>query len=330
MKVDLNTNTSFQGLYNSKLLKKGLKFAAENSALFGASVALAFQTTARPIAIMSTPDTDKENKKYAVAKSFASSAAGYLLMAAASLPVSRAVKNIDKNPEKFLKQATIQTLKTSEKSLTASSKYKFATQLFKLGLGFLIAVPKSALTCAFIPSFMKLFGKKNSEKNKQNNKNISFTGMYNNGVEKISKGIGKLIDTPFIQKMAEKFHNTKYEQHIISATDGLLTAAFVNRTAKSKNIEENRKKPLIYNSIISTGLSIAGGYGLSKALDNSTEKFIRKFSIVNKDLPDLHKYIEGIRIAKPLLILASIYYVVIPVISTFFADKLDNKNAKVV
>lgn len=321
MKVGLNTNTPFHGVYNSKLLKKGLKFAADNSALFSASMSLVFQTVARPAAILATPDTDKENKKYAVAKSFASSAAGYLLMVGASLPVANAVKKIDKNPEKFLKPDTIQNLKSANKSLGASSKYKFATQLFKLGLGFMIAVPKSAITCALIPPIMKFFGKKDSSE--QKSKDISFRGS----TEKLSKGIGKIIDSKLVQKMADKFHDTKFEQHMICMTDALLTSSFVYQTKKNKDIEEDRKKPLIYNSIISTGLSILGGYTISKALDKPTEKFIKNFSEANKNSPDLHKYIEGIRVAKPLLILGSIYYVAIPLVSTFFADRIDNRKS---
>ena len=45
------------------------------------------------------------------------------------------------------------------------------------------------------------------------------------------------------------------------------------------------------------------------------------FKEVNKNLPELEKYVQGIQIAKPALILGGIYYIIIPVISTFFADR---------
>ena len=96
MKVKVNNSipqTSFTGIYNSKMLKKGLEFAAKNSSLFTATVSLGFSTAARPAAILLTPDTDKENKKYACAKSLSSSAAGYLLMLLGSVPVAKAVEN---------------------------------------------------------------------------------------------------------------------------------------------------------------------------------------------------------------------------------------------
>lgn len=296
-----------QSIYTNKILKKGLEFASDKSALFVGSVSLALSTVARPIAIMSTPNTNKENKKYACARSLASSAIGYGLMLGVSLPVSNAIKKINENPSKYLKPATV-------KHLSAPKKFNFATQLFNLGVGFLIAVPKSVLTCALIPPFMsKVFPKKE-------NKDISFTGN-------LSKGIGKLIDTKGVQRLADKFYNSNFEQHIMCLTDAFATGVFIIQTAKSKKIEQDRKKVLMYNAGISTGLCIAGSYVLDKLLKNPTEKFIENFRKANKNSPKLGKYIEGIRIAKPALILGGIYYIAIPFVSTFLADRFDDKKS---
>lgn len=294
-----------QSIYTNRIFKKGLEFASNKSAIFVGSVSLALSTIARPIAILSTPNTNKENKKYACIKSFASTAVGYGLMLGASLPVSNALKEIDKNKTKYLKPQTL-------KSLSTPKKYAFATQLFNLGLGFLIAIPKSILTCALIPPFMaKIFPKKENQQ-----KNISFTGN-------LSKGIGKLIDTNAVQKLTEKFYNTNFEQHIMCLTDVVATGAFITQTAKNKKIEQERKKALMYNAGISTGLCIAGSYIIDKALKKPTEKFIENFRKANKKSPKLEKYVEGIRVAKPALILGGIYYIIIPVISTFLADRFD-------
>ena len=305
-----------QAIYNSNILKRGLEFAADNGALFVATTSLVLSTVARPIAIMSTPNTDKENKKYAASKSLASSAVGYGLMLCASLPLAKSIKKIDENPAKYLKSETINVLKNGEKSLTKSSKYNFATQLFKLGLGFVIAVPKSIMTCALIPSLMsKIFNKK---ENNHYNETPTFTGL--------SKSIGKIIDTSFVKRMAEKYHNTNFQQHIISMTDALATGTFIFQTSKSKKIEENRKRALMYNAGISTGLCIAGGYAINNMTKKSTDKFIENFKEANKNSLKLEKYIEGIKIAKPALILGGLYYIAIPLISTFLADRFDYKN----
>ncbi len=312
-----------QSIYTNRFLKKGLEFASDNGALFVASASLALSTIARPLAILATPNTDKQNKRYACAKSLGSSAAGYVLMLGVSKPVASAMKNIDKNPDKYLKKETIKFLQNGEKSLKASSKYKFVTQLFKLGLGFVIAVPKSIMTCALIPPLMKkIFPKKEEKKQSSNQKNVSFTG-----IERLSKGFGKIIDTSFIKKLSNKFHNTNFEFNMISLTDILATGAFIQQTNKSKGIEKDRKKALIYNSALSTGLCIAGGYAIDKMSQKSTEKFIKKFSEANKNSPKLAKYIDGIKIAKPAMIFGAIYYIAIPIISTFLADRLDNKHS---
>lgn len=317
---------SFKGIYDSKLLKKGLLFASNNGALFAAGATLALSTIARPIAILATPNTDKDNKKYACAKSFASSIVGYFMMLGASLPIAHAVKSIDKSPEKYLKPNTISSLKGSAKTLSSSGKYTFVTQLFKLGLAFVLAAPKSFLTCSLIPPIMKKMFKKDSPKESPRvdvwTKNISFKGIEH--VNPIAKKIGKIIDSDFMQKLSNKFHKSNFEMHIMSLTDAFSTFCFVNLTKKNKKIEKDRKDALIYNSVTSTALSIAGGYTLDRLLKKPTEKFIKKYSEINKNDKNLSKYIEGIKIAKPILILGGIYYIIIPFISTFLADRIEN------
>lgn len=321
-------NLSSKGFYNSKLLKRGLEFSANNGSLFAAGASLVLSSVVRPAIILATPKTDKENKQIACAKSISSSAVGYLMMLGASLPVSRAIKKIDKSPEKYLKEKTISTLKGDNKTLGKSKTYMFATQLFKLGLGFVIAAPKSVLTCALIPPILKGLGFNHDKEakpiTKPTSKNVSFKG----GIEKISKGIGKTIDTSFVQNMSEKLQNSNFAMHFMALTDTLATATFIQQTKHNKKIKDDKKKMLIYNSVISTGLSLASSYAVDKALDKPTQKFIDKFSKANANSPKLDKYIEGIKIAKPILILGSIYYLAIPLVSTFLSDKLGRNNKK--
>lgn len=332
MKVSLNnTKTqqpSFKGLYNSKLLLKGLEFAADYPAIFTSTVSLGLSTFARPASILATPKTDKENKKHACAKSIASSAVGCLVMLT-TLPVSFAIKKINNNPSKHLKQSTIQNLKGEAKELINSKSYQLATQIFKLGTGLLLAIPKSAITCLLIPPVLTLFfstKKHNTRPNspvRANSNVISFKGICNSASSKIAKCIGKIIDLKPVQEFAKKFSDTNFALHVMNLTDIVLTWAFIQRTKHNKKIEEARKKALIYNTEIATGLSITGGYALHYATKNSEEKFIQKFREIHKNSPKLEKYIEGIKIAKPALILGGIYYIIIPIISTFLADRAD-------
>ena len=93
-------NISFNGFWSSKPLKKGLEFAAKNGTLFAGTTTLIFSSTIRPLAILTTPKTDKKNKQVACAKSITSTGIGYLLMLAFSLPLTKSIEKLDKNPKR--------------------------------------------------------------------------------------------------------------------------------------------------------------------------------------------------------------------------------------
>ncbi len=300
MKVNSNNrDISFKGIYNSSTLKKGLKFAADNGALFAATTTLALSLTARPAVILATPKTDKENKRLAFAKSLASTFIGYLIMFALSKPLSKKMKTIDKS----LTKETIENLKDGKETLEKSKVYSLATQIFKLGLGLAAAIPKAILTAAAVPVVMDNIYQ-------EEKKGLSFKGSISN-----------ILNNKKYQEFAKKYKDSNFPMHIIAATDALTTGTFIYQTKKSKKIKEERKNPLCYNAGISTGLSIISSYFVDKLANKPTESFICKFKEINKTDPKLDKYLEGIKIAKPILIIGGIYYIIIPFISTFLADR---------
>ena len=268
----MNVNKVTSNLYNSKLLKKGLEFAADNGALFAAGTSLALSVAVRPLSILATPKADKENKKTACAKSIASSLVGYGIMLGFSRPISKAIKRINKAPQEFLTPKTIENLKDNAKDLTQSKPYILATQLFKLGLGMIIAAPKAILTSLALPLFMP---KKDQKQTLQPSKNPSFTGL--------AKNIGKIINTNGLQEFAIKNKDSNFPMHIMALTDTITTATFIEQTKHNKKIDEKKKPMLIYNAAISTALSIVSGYTIDKLLDKPTEKFIEKFKEANKN-----------------------------------------------
>ena len=77
--------------------------------------------------------------------------------------------------------------------------------------------------------------------------------------------------------------------------------------------------------MLQTGLTIPISYGIVKMLDKPTENFISKLKLANPSDPKLYKYIEGVKIAKPALIMGILYYIFAPVISTVLADIVSNK-----
>lgn len=326
-KLSQNSINLTSKFLKNKHVLKGLENISEHGTSFAAGTSLFMSLSVRPLAIFATPDTEKENKQYAAANSICSGLIKFAMVEAVALPIEYAVKNIDNNPTKFLKPSTIKKL-TQEKELVNSRSYKLLTQILKLSSGFLTAIPKSMLTIALIPFIMdKLFVRKNHNNSDlhpeaKQNKNINFTGNF---TETISKGIGRILDNKKIQNFANKFQNNDKDiaKHITAGTDLLLTGSFAYQTSKSEKIKEKRKKALIYNNFIATAITLLGGYSIDRIIKNKTENFVEKFKTLNATDPKLSKYVEGIHILRPALIFAAIYYGILPIFSTYTAEKVD-------
>lgn len=325
-------NASFKGLMNSKAALKGLETISNHGATFSAALCTIMPLTIRPMAIMATPNVEKENKLYACANSICSGLAKFGIIAAISIPIEYAVKKIDKNPEKYLNGDIIKKWTPKNNNIIDSSGYKVASQIIKLGTGFISAIPKSMLTIALIPFIMgKLFNHKFSQNAINNdddntNKTVSFNGSITDKLATIS---GKLLNKILGNERFEKFiiQNQNAEKdiakHISASTDILLSGTFAYQTHKSNKIKEDRKKTLIYNNVISTAITLLGGYSIDKLVKAKTEKFVNEFSQMHKNDPKLQKYIQGLNILRPALIFAGIYYIILPMISTYLAEKID-------
>lgn len=331
------TNLTNKILTNKRILR-GLEKISEHGSSFSNTTSLLMTIGVRPVAIQLTPDVEKENKQYAISNSIGSGIIKFAIVESVALPLETLVKNIDNNPEKFLKPETIKNLTHGAKDLTSSRSYKLFTQIFKLGAGVLTAIPKSVLTVALIPIIMdKLFSNKPQQSktpqpkatesfgnnfNILKDKDIFFTGKISNT---LSKGIGKIMDNKKLQNII--INNEKYDKdiakHITAGTDILLTGVACQQTAKSKQIKENRKKSLIYNNLISTASTLGLGYLIDSLVKGKTEKIIEKIKTLNAHDPKVLKYVEGINILRPAVIFAGIYYGILPIFSTYLAEKID-------
>lgn len=330
-----NTNQNFKGLYDNKLLLSGLEKVSDHSASFSAGVSLFSALVLRPAVINCTPNTKKENKKILTSESISSAISKFVIAELIALPIEKAIKKINKTPKAFLNSSTIKNLSNNNELLN-SKNYKFLTQIIKTSSSLISALPKSILGVALIPIVSDILFHKKAQK-KENNSNLIKREIEKNPNFKqfnnktafmgLEKPIAKIINSENIQNFAKK--HSKNDKNIARdmsiATDILLTATSTLSVLKSKKIEKERKKPLILNKIISTGLSLIFGYGLDKIIQDGTKKTIQNFSEYHKNNPKLLKYLEGINILRPTLIFALIYYGVFPFISTYAADKLSKK-----
>jgi len=328
-------NPNFNGVLNNKFLLKGLEKIADHGTSFSATTSLFMSLSVRPFAINATPNVEKENKQYASSNSICSGLMKFGMVEAVALPIEKAVQKLNETPHTFLKPNTIKNLKQGSEELLKSQSYRLATQIFKLGVGFITAIPKSVLTIALIPIVMdNLYHQKDTQKEENSSQNpafkhflqperpVAFTGSI---TDKAAKGLAKILDNKKFQNFVIKNQSKEKDiaKHISAGTDILLTTTSAIQTEKSKHIKENRKKALIYNNITSTAITIGGLYGIDRLFKNKTGKFIEKFARINAGNPKLSKYIEGIHILRPALISAGIYYGILPMFSTYIAEKTD-------
>lgn len=324
----INPNSFSTKLLKNKRVLSTLEKISDHSTSFANGTSLVMSLAVRPISIFATPNTEKENKQYAAANSICSGLIKFAIVESVALPIETAIKHIDKNPQNFLKDSTINNLTKTGSELCKSKSYKLITQVLKLGTGFLTAIPKSMLTIALIPIIMDnlfLSKKKKSKPQTLNNTNAAKTQQPNFTGNFISKNLSKIIDNKKVQNLAIKYENKDKDiaKHMTAATDILLTASSAYRINQSSGIKDSRKKALIYNNIISTAITIIGGYGIDKIIKKHTENFIEKFKIINAGDKNLAKYIEGINILRPAIIFAAIYYGILPMFSTFMGEKID-------
>ena len=332
--MNICSNKVSQGIWKNKTVLRGLETVSEHSTSFIAATSFIMSSVVRPLTIYMTPDIKKENKEYAVANSISSGLIKFAFVEAVALPVENVIKKIEKNPEKFLNKNSINFFKKGNKYVNQSKIFKFATQCLKQMTGLITAIPKSILSVALIPFFMGKIFAANNEKSYKSSEipayktyspifTPSFTG---NITDKAAKGIGKILDCKFLQNTSEKFSHKSEDisKNISIATDTLLTASFVHQISTSKKIDEERKKPLIVNNVLATLITIIGGCSIDSFIKQNTKNFISKFRELNKNDKNLNKYIEGINIIRPTLIFAVIYYGLLPMLTTYIADKTDS------
>lgn len=166
--------------------------------------------------------------------------------------------------------------------------------------------------------------------NQDKQPNISFKGnpalkIYDRGIEKLAKFFGKILDNTKVQNWAEKAKDTAIENHVMAASGTIVSSFYVINTVKSKKIQEERKGPLIYNSVISWALATSGGYTIDKILNKHIKKFTEKYKEVNKNTKNLDKQLRGISIMKSALVFGMMYRWITPWISTILAEKVWNK-----
>lgn len=309
---------NFSGLYNNKILLKGLEHIADHGASFATGVSFLSAVALRPLAINLTPKAEKENKKILSIDSISSGVVKLLVALGISMPIESAVKKIKENPEQFLKNNIVKNMSKKE--------FDFLTQTIKLGSNLLSAIPKSIISIALIPIISNLFKKPQKEEKQiiqrqsfeSYKKQMSFKGDIT------TKFVSSIMESKtaqdFVVKHSKNAQNIARNTSIM--TDIILTTSGILATTTSKKIEKENKKPLIINKLLSSVISIFAGCTIDEVVQKIGVDFIDKFKQANINDKKLFKYLEGLNIARPTIIFAILYYGLIPFLTTCTTNKL--------
>ena len=327
--INKKNRQNFKGNFlNSKKLLKVLKFASDKGALVTSGATVAFSAVLRPAITMLTPDTPERDKKYSAAKSIASAAAVFLTTGLLSGRVNKGLERISKYTDKYLSKKSMENLKDGAKKLELSAKYRALEQTIKLSPEMLTVVPKLFLTSALITPVADYIIKKDKNSapvKTEENKTQSFKGLKGNSGKKAAKIIAKIMNNEKVQDFVGKIKNKKFIENSIYIKDVIATGVFSGFVKINKTIDQKDKANLIANTVVSTALSIAGAMSFDKVFEKPLAKLSEQFKMANKNDANLEKYLNGARILKSALILGTIYYGIIPIISTYAGSKISNK-----
>lgn len=337
----------FKAVEGGKFLKNPklhgiLESANANSAVFNAVFALGLAGILRPATIYAMPTKNKDDNAYAAGHSISSGLIGFAAAMLVNNPVSKAIKNVTKNPTQYLKDETIQNLGKITKDGLKGKKVDIATKYINLGTELAFAIPQACLTVALVPVMLKkVFGLEKGKSKKvaeqpqqQTDKKVSFSGAQADGKKVgviknlLSKGIAAVMNNKHAQKLFDKTakSDANIVQHLSAAKGVLISGMYAYRTLTNDKLDPERKRTLAINQIAVSAVSTILGYTFSVGANKKIDKFAEKFMAANlntvKDVHKMNSLIGGIKAASSLMIFSTVYRYLSPVLVTPIANKI--------
>lgn len=159
--------------------------------------------------------------------------------------------------------------------------------------------------------------------------------LYAKGVEKIAKGIGKLLNTDTMYNLLEKTKNNKnLFNHLLTLGSTVLSGLYVIRTLTNKSLDEKKRNTLAINQGIVFGISTVMCYAVEGKMNSKIAEFTNRFEAVNfkfkKGIEDplMKNYKGGVGVASKIMIFDMIYRFIAPVIVTPIANSIGNRMQK--
>ena len=158
--------------------------------------------------------------------------------------------------------------------------------------------------------------------------------QYHKIMEPIEKGIakrlGELIQTKAAKKIVtetEKHGIIKNNlfSHLIVLGSTLLSTFYVVKTLKNDQLDEKKRKTLAINQAAVFVVSTIMAYTFDGVMTTKVDKIKAKFKTLNEGNLKLNDHLNGIEAAKKIIIFATMYRFIAPVVVTPFANAIGNK-----
>lgn len=175
---------------------------------------------------------------------------------------------------------------------------------------------------------------------RQNKKDVNFTGLTNNKLylsieDRVIKGCYNLVSTKPFEKLVNATNNhknlaDKLTSHLIVLGSTILSGFYVLKTVKNKDLEEDKRKTLAINQGLVWVASTIMAYTFDGWARAKFDKSIKTFLKNNIDAPPakLANWEKGLKIARSIIIVDTVYRFIAPVIVTPLANHLGNKLRK--
>ena len=145
-------------------------------------------------------------------------------------------------------------------------------------------------------------------------------------VNSITRGYSKIIETKFFKNMVAKTAKNKIDvvKHL-SATIGLIISGlYIKRTLANDKLAPEQKTTLAINQGIVSATATTLGYSVEGLTRKKIDIFARKYSAVNYKSPGLKSLQGGIKAATQMMIFATMYRYIAPVLVTPIANTIGN------
>lgn len=163
--------------------------------------------------------------------------------------------------------------------------------------------------------------------------------LYNAIESGVIKGCFMLADTKAMKSLVEKttnktkkspkFIDEKLTSHLIVLGSTILSGFYILKTIKNKDLDEEKRKTLAINQGLTYAVSTAMAYTFDNWLTKGYNKFIDNFKDANKAMgktsEEIDKWGSGLKLAKSIIIIDTVYRFIAPVMVTPIANWCGNK-----